>query len=60
MIPTHRHRLLLDLALVATDLNDQVLLAAVRRLIEADRLGWSRYSTREDRNLCMNAAEDLL
>lgn len=60
MITTHRYEMLMDLAKIARDLEDEVLLAAVRRLIVADRRGFMTHSTRADRNLAMEAAEAFL
>jgi hypothetical protein len=60
MIPTHRHEMLIELTKIARDLEDGILLGAVRRLIEADRKGRFNQADRADKALAMEAAESFL
>jgi hypothetical protein len=61
MIPTHRYEILIELAKIARDLEDEILLGAVRRLIRADAKGaFNREGLREDKEIAMIAAESFL
>lgn len=52
-----RMQMVWDVLKSAKDNNDQRVIAACRRLIEANRLGWTKYAKKEDYDLVKSFAE---